>query len=94
MLGKAGRASFRKAISLEYRWGDIKAVDASHYSVLGVVFGTKDDKQCTFNVKVDISMKKIDELWKVKSIKVFETKELLHGKPASNIYKPYIPDCF
>ena len=91
--GSGTEAALRKNIALELKWGDIKAKDESHYSVLGVVFGTKNDSNCTYNVKVDLSMKKIGEKWKVKSVKVFETKELLHGEPASIIYKPGTPDC-
>ena len=89
--GSGTSADFRAENRLRLRWGDLKTDLNNTYSVLGAMFGTKDDKPCTYDVKVILSLINVQG-WKIDHVDITETKELLHGSRPSDRYIG-VPKC-
>lgn len=90
--GSGDQATFRAENRLHRRWGKLRSVDPTTYSALGVMFGTNNDKPCTYEIIAQLGLAQSGADWKIESVQITETDELIDGSAPSSIY-PGIPKC-
>lgn len=81
--GLSAENEFRQKNRLMRRWGDLKSAPGNSYSILGTMLGTKDKKRCKYDIKAIIGLSKEEKEWKVDSVNIHNTNELLYGEAPS-----------